>query len=964
MSEEDDGYKVCPTCQEECGLQMHRCGSCDVDLISPSSLPQEIHDVDDELPEASELEWIRALSEGLEDQGVAHRVERSMPEDSPEEQPVDVFGNADLYALYVEEGVPDDEGGGRRGGMSHLRRGARARGRGVAGLRPRLRLMSAPARPRLAWLLALALPLAIGCIVACDRPDGQAPAANAVPETAGSPSVSIPAPPFGAGPHAPVPEILADYLARVRGESEWTQGRVDLFDLEPLVEEGVLETTSGQAERRRPLGVQLAEGRIRAHNARVISVRPDGFRIEVEDGSTLPPYVVLPLDGVTPGDDVSEIAFEVALPEGGPPTARIHFFSLTAEQVAQGRWFEESERKTLEVPRAATTGSGFVPVRFGVSRLAGVSITAIRIDLPPIAGDVEVRRLQWIAVGDPLSRIAERPDDELAGLRMGRALRPGRAVAGQSRITIEVPEHMRREAVRLDVALAALARRGDPVEARIVFDDETVYRQTLRPDSPKPAWLEFSTPLVRADGRVPRRIALETEGGDESPAVLWAAPRLLREADAPPAVLLVTFDTVRRDRASGFGGPNPTLGAIDARTGDDRSFRFVDHRSESTVTTPSHASILTGQTPHSIGILANGNWSGGSSLLRDPFLSLAEIYSAAGYETGAFVSAAPLAASHGLAQGFDVYDGGEQASRLALDTVLRAADWLRGRRGRPIFLWLHLYDPHNPYEDAPPFYRDRFISALDPEVADDLTHVVLARYDGEIAYADAATTLVLAELDLHWPDAETSFVLTADHGESFGEHGITGDHFGLYDVNLRIPFIIRGPASTRSETGERVIDAPTSNLDVAPTLLGMSRLPVPPWMQGLALFDPAGRLRPPPASRPRHAWWQNSSGVVVDGLRLLNRPEPLLGKRGPHRPDAPREVYPAGIEFYDVRRDPDEVVDLAGEDDERLARLKAALEAGERPPPGTRPIEKRAPAVSDLLRQQLEALGYDAGRED
>jgi len=114
--EEDDGYKICPSCREEYVLHMQRCGACDVDLVFPSSLSDEYGDVAEDLPEAEDLTiirvapiaWIRALSEALEDQGVAHRVERAMPEDAPDDQPVDLFGNVNLYGLYVEDEVAEE----------------------------------------------------------------------------------------------------------------------------------------------------------------------------------------------------------------------------------------------------------------------------------------------------------------------------------------------------------------------------------------------------------------------------------------------------------------------------------------------------------------------------------------------------------------------------------------------------------------------------------------------------------------------------------------------------------------------------------------------------------------------------------------------------------------------------------------------------------------------------------------
>ena len=226
--------------------------------------------------------------------------------------------------------------------------------------------------------------------------------------------------------------------------------------------------------------------------------------------------------------------------------------------------------------------------------------------------------------------------------------------------------------------------------------------------------------------------------------------------EAPRNLLLVTIDTLRADRLSSYDGrfvQTPVLDGL-AR----RGVRFSRAFAHTPTTLPSHTSILTGTLPLYHGVHDNGTF-----VLHDDQLTLAELLKERGYATAAFVGAYPLDSRFGLAQGFDRYDddyrslGAERLAsveRKAEDVVEGALTWLRAQPG-PWFLWVHCYDPHDPYEPPEPF-RTRFAGRL---------------YDGEVAYVDAALEPLFRHVRETGLLKSTLVVVTGDHGESLGDHG-------------------------------------------------------------------------------------------------------------------------------------------------------------------------------------------------
>ena len=378
----------------------------------------------------------------------------------------------------------------------------------------------------------------------------------------------------------------------------------------------------------------------------------------------------------------------------------------------------------------------------------------------------------------------------------------------------------------------------------------------------------------------------------------------------PPAnVLLVTIDTLRADRVGAYGwalAETPNLDAL-ARAGA----RFEQAYTPVPYTLPAHASLLTGMLPPRHGVRDNGRHS-----LPEAATTLAEWLGARGFATGAFVGAFPLERRFGLAQGFAVYDDevGEAgdafsiAERRGEEVVSRALRWIGGPVREPFFAWVHLFDPHAPYAAPAPFGA-RF--AARP-------------YDGEVAYADACLGRLIAGLGDR--RERTLLVVTADHGESLGEHGEATHGLTLYEAAVRIPLLLAWPG--RIGAGLRPAGR-ASLVDLFPTICDALDLGVPPGVEGgslLAALRGSDRVERP---------------VYLETLvpRLHYGWAPLLGWR------AGRWKYVAAprAELYDLEADPaearnrrEEVADVAKQLASALRRAAAAsaqggLEAKERP---------------------------------
>jgi len=406
----------------------------------------------------------------------------------------------------------------------------------------------------------------------------------------------------------------------------------------------------------------------------------------------------------------------------------------------------------------------------------------------------------------------------------------------------------------------------------------------------------------------------------------WAVHRrwLRSYSSADGPIILISIDTLRADHLPAYGYTKVRTPNIDALAAAGTLFEHAYSHAPQTL--PAHTSILSGQLPFEHGVRDNvgftvkpGQWFVQRALRQR------------GWPTGGFVSAYVLRGAVGLNQGFDTYDSelppasGErsigQVQRSGDATLAAAENWLNARdRKKPFFLFLHLYEPHKPYE--PP---SRFAS-YEP-------------YDGEIAYADEIVGRLfdrLRALDLY---DRATIVLLADHGEGLGDHGEQEHGLFLYNATMQVPLIVKLPGQDRP----RRVAAPVQHIDLVPTILDLAGAPKRAELRGRplrALLEGTGSLPDTgiysEALYSRyHFGWSELYGLTDARYRLIR---------------APRD------ELYDLDRDPKESGSISGERPQVRQAMRSALAMLLAHATIAAPS-----AVTDEDRQRLAALGYAGG---
>lgn len=443
-------------------------------------------------------------------------------------------------------------------------------------------------------------------------------------------------------------------------------------------------------------------------------------------------------------------------------------------------------------------------------------------------------------------------------------------------------------------------------------------------------WWAAGVLLLGTGAFVLWRAGVERPGGETGSRVAG------RSAFGRPNVVLITIDTLRADRLGCYGAKDAETPQLDRLAAE--GVRFANAATTVPFTLPAHSSLMTGTYPPYHGVRENVGYE-----LDDRLPTLAERLAAGGWATGGFVSAFVLDRRWGIGRGFDTYfddfDPREsESSNLAsvqrdgAETVAEAVRWLDARPPGPFFLWVHLFEPHDPYTPPEP-YRSRHPGRP---------------YEGEVAYADALVGRLRQALVERELFDRALLVVTGDHGEGLGQHGEGFHGFFLYDSTIHVPLIVRLPSGGAAGT---VIDAAVSHVDLLPTLLEATGQPIPEHAQGRSLLalmageEPAAGARRQVYSESMypllHYGWAPLRSLRTGRHKLIAAPRP---------------------ELFDLAADPEEATDVIRREPGLRTELGAALD---------RMIEgigsdgqgQGTPAeLDDETLGQLEALGYLAGR--
>jgi len=404
----------------------------------------------------------------------------------------------------------------------------------------------------------------------------------------------------------------------------------------------------------------------------------------------------------------------------------------------------------------------------------------------------------------------------------------------------------------------------------------------------------------------------------------WAA------APSPVNIVVITIDTLRADHVGCYGykaAETPNLDRLAAE-----GARFERAYTPIPITLPSHAVIFTGTYP-----MYSGMHDFSGNRLSPQQATMASLLKEQGYATGAVLGSAVLDSRFGLNRGFDFYYDHFDFSRLQeanLDEMERpgnvvvdqALEWLQGHARKKFFLWVHLYDPHHPYNPPAP-YRERHKAQP---------------YDGEIAFADEQVGRVVRFLKAQGLYQRTLIVVVGDHGEGLGEHGEKTHGFFIYDSTLRVPLIMKLPIGRNARPAR--VSEDVSTADLLPTVLDALHLAPPAQLQGKSLLSlPRGKgaedeLYSETFLARLHFNWSELRGLQAGRYHFIDGPKP---------------------ELYDRESDPQELKNLYGEKQAVAAELRGRLAAV---------IQKYTPAqelaqktgLDPVLAERLKSLGYAA----
>jgi arylsulfatase A-like enzyme/Tfp pilus assembly protein PilF len=400
----------------------------------------------------------------------------------------------------------------------------------------------------------------------------------------------------------------------------------------------------------------------------------------------------------------------------------------------------------------------------------------------------------------------------------------------------------------------------------------------------------------------------------------------------PRNVVLITLDTLRADHLGAYGATQVRTPSLDRLAGEGVVFDQV--MSTAPLTLPAHSSIMTGHFPPRHGVRDNGGF-----FLSPEQTTLAEVLAAQGFRTGATVGAFVLDSKWGLDQGFEKYQDDFDLTNvraMSLASVKRpgnevvdlALGWMSEVADQPFFAWMHLYDPHAPYE-SPDEFRNQYPGHP---------------YRGAIAFTDAQVGRVLDFLEQRGLADNTLVIVTADHGEGLGEHGEETHGFFVYQSTMRVPLIMRVPGRAG---GPARVTQPVRSVDIMPTVLDLLGVPEPGPMEGTTLVPLlTGAARElgrdlvgyGEAMYPLHHYgWSELTSLRSDRFKLIDAPRP---------------------ELYDLEQDPGELRNLFEERRSVADVLLRELRDRRQQMSEAAPAAKESEEVDPETRARLAALGY------
>ena len=428
--------------------------------------------------------------------------------------------------------------------------------------------------------------------------------------------------------------------------------------------------------------------------------------------------------------------------------------------------------------------------------------------------------------------------------------------------------------------------------------------------------------------------------------------------NAFPNIVLITLDTTRADRMGFMGssrGLTPNLDEL-AR----QSTVFTRAYAQVPLTSPSHATILTGTYPQYHHVLDFPD------VLGEDLPYAPAILQSHGYHTAAFIASLaldPHGGAPGFDRGFNVYNAGFSSAKFLADrdrynsierrgdeVVSRATTWLNSHPRGPLFVWVHLYDPHEPY-DPPEPYKSRY--AAEP-------------YDGEIAYMDSAVGKLLRGLSARGLYDGAMIAVMADHGESLGAHGEDTHGFFLYDETIHVPLVIKLPhaGAAKNPIRGRRIDDRVGLVDVMPTILQTAGVAVPAEVQGeslLGLMTTRTKEDAEPSAAAANSWRDRAVYAESDYPHLAFGWSALQSLR------AGKYLYVQAPkrELYDQTVDPEAEHNLASTSvavaDTLAGEVHAFLDKTTSRREAPKLSDEKIAALDPALRQKLASLGYVTG---